>query len=47
MEIDLLESVEPAEVERAGSSSAANARLNAWVAVTVALLATFMGIYAR
>lgn len=39
MEIDPLESADDA-----GASSSARARLNTWVAITVALLATFMGI---
>src|SRR5437764_1953199 len=39
MEIDPLESA-----EGSAGSSPAHARLNTWVAITVALLATFMGI---
>src|SRR5205085_4534137 len=39
MEIDPVETAEPS-----AGSSPANARLNTWVAITVALLATFMGI---
>jgi hypothetical protein len=39
MEIDPLESA-----ESSGGSNPAHARLNTWVAITVALLATFMGI---
>ena len=39
MEIDPLESADDA-----GASNGARARLNTWVAITVALLATFMGI---
>lgn len=39
MEIDPLESADDA-----GTSNGARARLNTWVAITVALLATFMGI---
>src|SRR5205085_10290243 len=39
MEIDPVETAEPS-----AGSSPANARLNTWVAITVALLATCMGI---
>src|SRR3954470_2350863 len=39
MEIDPME-----PVETQGAANAAHARLNTWVAITVALLATFMGI---
>src|SRR5436853_6487624 len=39
MEIDPLESA-----ESSAGSNPAHARLNTWVAITVALLATFMGI---
>src|SRR5213596_1000001 len=39
MEIDPLESA-----EKSAGSNPAHARLNTWVAITVALLATFMGI---
>src|SRR3954471_11312182 len=39
MEIDPMEPVETQD-----AANAAHARLNTWVAVTVALLATFMGI---
>ena len=40
MEIDPLESAEPGDAP----ANPAHARLNTWVAITVALLATFMGI---
>jgi hypothetical protein len=40
MEIDPIESAEPQEVD----PNPGRARLNTWVAITVALLATFMGI---
>src|SRR6478672_11717979 len=40
MEIDPVESAEAHET----SANPAHARLNTWVAITVALLATFMGI---
>src|SRR5438445_228887 len=39
MEIDPIEMTEPS-----AGTSPAHARLNTWVAITVALLATFMGI---
>ena len=43
MEIDPMDAVEKAQAERAADRS--SARLNAMVAVTIAVLATFMGIY--
>lgn len=44
MELDPMESVEGLQEEAGDASSRANARLNAWVAITVALLATFMAV---
>jgi len=43
MEIDLLDATEES-TESTPGANAAHARLNTWVAITVALLATFMGI---
>jgi hypothetical protein len=40
MEIDPIESAEPQDAD----PNPERARLNTWVAITVALLATFMGI---
>lgn len=45
MDIDAMQTVEQSQQEQSGGSDgAAVARLNAWVAITVALLATFMAV---
>jgi hypothetical protein len=44
MDIDPMESATTASEERASASAAASARLSTWVAITVALLATFLGV---
>src|SRR5215470_13852319 len=43
MELDPMGSADAAN-EEASEAAAAHSRLNTWVAITVALLATFMGI---
>src|SRR5438094_4154885 len=44
MDLDPLESATTAEEERAASRDRHAARLTTWVALTVALLATFLGV---
>src|SRR5215475_4283398 len=44
MEIDLLDATEETDEAAPAAANPAHARLNTWVAITVALLATFMGI---
>jgi hypothetical protein len=44
MEIDPMESANEASEEGAASRDRASARLSTWVAITVALLATFLGV---
>jgi hypothetical protein len=44
MELNPMDAVEGANEPTVGASDARNARLNTWVALTVAILATFMAV---